>query len=242
MKFIKTKHLLTILSILFLQVSIVSCSKDNNNKNEPVPLKKPTIEDLEIGYQNTKKAYTESDLHLEAHIFAEAKIKSVRVQITPKVSGNSWFVDITYTKGFEGNTEGILHQHYDIPKNAKEGMYDVLIIVIDTQGNKTIAEDVLTIEKDPSLPTVSQKSATFNNNVLNVKANISAPNKLESITIKVKDIEKKYQETELVGKTTYLLDKDIDVSSLNNGHYHFFVTITDQSKKVFSYEGHFDKK
>ena len=242
MKFIKIKHLLTILSVLLLQVGMVSCSKDDDNIIETTSFKKPTIEDLEIGSKNSKKAYIESDLHLEAHIFAEAKIKSVRVQITPKASGNSWFVDITYTKGFEGNTEGVLHQHYDIPKNAKEGIYDVLIIVTDTQGNKTIAEDILTIEKDPSLPIVSQKSATYSNNILNIKANISAPNKLESITIKVKDIQQKYQEAELVGQTTYSLDKDIDVSSLANGHYHFFVTIIDQSKKEFSYEGHFDKK
>ncbi|GET45101.1 DUF4625 domain-containing protein [Capnocytophaga felis] len=238
----KIKHLFVVLAVVLLQAVVTSCNKDDDNKIEEIIIRKPKVEDLEIGYQNSKKAHPESDLHLEAYITAEETIKSVRVQITPKESGISWFVDITYTKGFAGNKEANLHQHYDIPKKAKEGTYDVLIIVTDAKGNKTIVEDTLTIERDPSLPMATQRSNSYENNMLNVKAKVSALNKLASIHVKVKNIEHTYTDDDLVGQTSYDLDKNIDVSSLANGHYHFFVTITDQKGKKFSYEGHFDKK
>lgn len=234
----KIKNILSVTTLIALQILFVSCQKDNKD----LPVAEPKVENLEIGYENGKKAYTESDLHLEANITAEGTIKSVRVQITPKEAGGSWFVDRTYTKGFTGNKEANLHEHYDVPKRAKEGTYDVVIIVTDAKGNKTVVEDVLTIERDPSLPIVTEKSSSYDNDVLNVKAKISAPNKLASIHVRVRGIEEIYTDEDLVGKTSYDLNKDINVSSLAKGHYHFFVTITDQVGKKFTYEGHFDKK
>lgn len=238
----KIKQIFVVLAVVLLQATVTSCSKDEGKQIEDVVIQKPKVENLEIGYQNSKKAYPESDLHLEAHITAEQTIKSVRVQIIPKKSGASWYVDVTYTKGFAGNKEANLHQHYDIPKKAKEGTYDVVIIVTDAKGNKTIVEDTLTIERDPSLPIATQRSNSYENNVLNIKAKVSASNKLASIHVRVKSIQQTFIDDDLVGQTSYDFDKNIDVSSLANGHYHFFVTITDQNGKNFSYEGHFDKK
>lgn len=232
----KYTYLLSAVFALFL----ASCSKDENKE---IVSALPVIQHVEIGLNNSKKAYTESDLHLEAEIVAEAGIKKVEVQITPKVDGPSTFMIVeSYTTKFLNKKEAELHEHYDVPKNAKEGEYSVVIIVIDQLDRKVTYEDTLTIEKDPSLPTATERLASYDSNILSVKATIKAPNKLASVVVKVKDIEQKFEDTDLVGQTEYAFDKQIDVTSLNNGHYHFFVTITDQAGKVFSYEGHFDKK
>lgn len=221
-------------------VLAIGCSKDN--KEETI-IAQPKIESVEIGLQNSKKAYTESDLHLEAVITAEAGIKKVEVQVIPEQQGPSAFVVTeTYTKAFIGKKEAHLHQHYDIPKNAKEGTYQVVITVWDEKNQKATHTDILTIEKDPTLPTATDKTAAYANDTLKITAKINAPNKIASISIRVKEITQTYDTDDVVGQTEYALDKEINVASLPNGHYHFFVTIKDQADKVLTYEGHFDKK
>ncbi len=236
----KTKYFFpTLLSALFLFV-LASCSDDD--KEETLP-KAPVIENIELGLDNSKVGYAGTDLHVEANIKAEAGLQSVYVQIVPTNDGSAWYVAENYTgTAVTDKQEYNLHRHYDIPEKAKLGTYDVMITAVDKSGQKTVYKDQIEIVKDPRLPIAKATAATYADGKLTVKADITAAAGLRSIEIKVKTISHSVQADKIKGKTEYSLNEELDVASLAAGHYHFFVTITDRDDKVFSYEGHFDKK
>lgn len=235
----KTRYLLAGMAFALLQVLAISCSKDDDTPETP---QAPSIEGVELGLENSKEAYTENDIHVEAMVKSVAGLKSVSVQITPQIDGLGWAVNETYSSEYVVNkNEYELHRHYDIPKTAKEGYYDVVIIAVDVLGQKTLFKDVIKVIKDPSLPQVIARTSSYADNILKIQAQISAPQKLASIKIQVKDIVKTLGDEELKEQTSYTLKEEIDVTSLPKGHYHFFVTIVDKAGKKYSYEDHFNK-
>ncbi len=127
----------------------------NSCKKEEESIAKPQITLTEVGLENSHIGYIGSDFHLEADIIAEGKIKSVKVVIHPEGSG-TWEFETIYTE-FSGLKNATFHKHLDIPLSADTGDYHLHFIVIDEQGNETVAESEFEIKQptDAVAPTIT---------------------------------------------------------------------------------------
>lgn len=128
-----------------LFVAVLGILVFNSCKKEEEPIAKPQITLSEVGLNNSKIGYIGSDFHLEADIIAEGKIKSVKVEIHPEGSG-TWEFETTYTE-FAGLKNATFHKHIDIPLSADTGDYHLHFIVVDEQGNETVAESEIEIQQ-----------------------------------------------------------------------------------------------
>lgn len=224
------------LATLVLALLLISCNNDEDRNFAP-----PIISQVEIGSNNSKIAYAGLDLHFESKIVAEARIKSIVVQITPKNSSSGWILHEEYTE-FNGQKNADLHKHYAIPERARQGEYEVLIVVRDLNGNKTQFSDVLHIQNNPDLPKLIQPKAVFEGEYLNVEANIEAKLGLSKITVELKGKTHTFESAEISGKTQYTFREKIDASYVKKGHYHPILTAFDIKGNKISYAFHADKK
>ena len=133
----KTK--ITVLAFLFLSgiVLLNSCNKEEE-------IAKPQITLTELGLDNSKIGYIGSDLHVEADLIAEGKIKNVSIIIHPEDSA-TWEFDSVYTK-FSGLKNATFHEHIEIPESADAGHYHFHLVVTDNEGNQTTAESELELQ------------------------------------------------------------------------------------------------
>lgn len=134
--------------VLFSGLFFTACEKDK-------PIAKPVINMTELGYENSKIAYQDSDLHIEAEVVAEGKIDRIEIVIHPegehtKKALNSeinyeWEVDTTFTE-FSGLKNTSFHKHVEIPADAEPGHYHFHFTVTDLEGNQTAVEDEIEIQ------------------------------------------------------------------------------------------------
>jgi len=140
------KHcLFFVLSIFFYS----ACSED------PVPmLKAPTIENIELGSGDNGIAIIGQDFHFNADVEAGDKIETVDITIRQK-SGETypadWSMSIIWDQ-YKGLKNTNVHQHFDIPEDAVEGIYEVVILVKDQNGETTEVTRDLTIYNEASFP------------------------------------------------------------------------------------------
>ncbi|HMR85365.1 MAG TPA: DUF4625 domain-containing protein [Niabella sp.] len=214
---------------LFIIGFLFSCKKENNGTL------KPEVVIKEVGVGNSKIAYPGNSLHLDADITAPGKIGSIKLQITLASTNYGWDFVKTYTEGYAGAKNTNFHVDVEVPENATAGQYNLLLIVTDEQGEKTQKKAGFEIVKDATLPVANNAQAKLNGDMLNVTANISAPNKIAKIAIEVQSPAWTkafdYTDADLVGQTTYSISKNIDMSQAPNGHYHVNIFITDQAGK-----------
>ena len=146
-----------------LFVAVLGILVFNSCKKEEEPIAKPQITLSEVGLNNSKIGYIGSDFHLEADIIAEGKIKSVKVEIHPEGS-ETWEFETTYTE-FAGLKNATFHKHIDIPLSADTGDYHLHFIVVDEQGNETVAESEVQIKQptDAIVPVVTITSSPSTN-------------------------------------------------------------------------------
>lgn len=145
-----TKIKFIVLFLAFGALVFNSCKKDK----EAVPAPKVTI--TELGHGNSKKVAVGSDLHVEADILAEGKIKIITVEIHKEEEGhksasdhdNKLNLTVTYNE-FQGQKNAKFHKHVDIPANAEVGHYHFHFKVVDMEGQETIKEEELEIIKQP---------------------------------------------------------------------------------------------
>ncbi len=124
----KTKSFLTIITISLIFL-FTHCNK----------VDKPEITLTELGYENSKTANVGSDLHVEADVVAEGKIKTIEIILHQEV-GSTWEYDSTYTE-FSGLKNTTFHKHVPIPSDTKLGTYCFHFIVTDLEGNESEIED-----------------------------------------------------------------------------------------------------
>lgn len=236
---LKMKKQYIILSFAaFLCLFLASCSKEENTGNIAQPTE-ITIDDLEIGADDSRKVYTDSDLHLEANIIADAGIKQVQVQIFPQTDGISFFtISKIYSEEIGGGKQFLLHEHYDVPKLSREGKYDVFIVVTDLNGQRKVFEYELLVEKDPLSAVFTNLNITANNTryTMTVRGFLKLPAgaTLKKITIEALHIKQVYEGADIEGKTTYVLDKTLDISALSlPWHFDAILTLTDQNGKEY---------
>ncbi|HRP55446.1 DUF4625 domain-containing protein [Agriterribacter sp.] len=236
-----TKQIFSKLSVglFFLFLAFSACKKDKD------VIAKPTITDLEIGSGNSKTAYPDADVHIEASVLAPGSIANIKVEIHPE-GGSGWTFTQIYTEGYEGLKNADLHEHIDIPEDAATGEYHVHITITDKAGNVAEAESALNIIVDPSLPAITGFEVAYDSEDadLHVEGDIIAPNKIAEISLEIHggSFEKEYEITgDYVGKTTFHLHKHFSLSDVPSGHYHVHLLVKDQAGKEREFEEHFDK-
>jgi hypothetical protein len=139
----KTNRMLV--AFLVLIGTFTACKKD---KVEP-ELTKPSVQNVEIGYANNKRAIRGRDFHLNADVLAGSKITSVMVKILQKTGQTysaNWKFELTWDE-FKGVKNTNVHKHFTIPIEAPEGTYDFFFIVNDENGSKLeLKEDFVIID------------------------------------------------------------------------------------------------
>jgi len=149
---------------LFLVLIGFSCKKEEM----AAP---PVITGMELGYENNKRAYPGTNLHIEAVVVAEGKIASIQVEIHPEGGhgtksvdqshSGSWEFDSAYGGKYAGVKNTVFHEHIDIPATADTGIYHFHFIVTDMEGGQTVFEDELYVAAptDPEAPAIQVNSA-----------------------------------------------------------------------------------
>ncbi|MBK9291883.1 MAG: DUF4625 domain-containing protein [Bacteroidetes bacterium] len=136
-----SKGIVVIILALF---TFTACNKDDQ---------KPSIKNLEIGYDNSGQVVAGEELHLEAEILAPEKIERVELEIHKEGGHKSlrlvfgageWHLEKVYDK-FKGLKDTDFHEHVDVPADAPAGDYHLHLSVIDQKGNKAEAEGELRV-------------------------------------------------------------------------------------------------
>lgn len=148
-KIMKTSKI--IIALLLFMGIFSACKKD---KLIEAKLPEPTIENIEIGLNNSEIGIIGRDFHFDSKILAGDKIEDVQIKILPKVTetySKPWKLEITYNE-YKGAKNATTHKHFNIPADAVEGKYDFLIIVNDQNGTQLQVKKNITIYDAKNLP------------------------------------------------------------------------------------------
>lgn len=125
----KKKILMAAMTLLSVGMMTLTSCKDETSQSE----KNISIRLEEVGYENSKMVIAGKDLHVEAHVLADAKIKSINIDLVDKVGKtvlSKEYKDEKYT--YVLNTT--FHEHIDIPANLPEGNYELRFTVTDVDN------------------------------------------------------------------------------------------------------------
>lgn len=227
---------------ILLGLSISACKKEKTNDIS----EQPTIEIKEVGTNNSKVAYTGFDLHIDAEVKAPRKISSIKLQITLAETNYGWDLVKIYKDGYAGTKNADFHEHVDVPATAKPGIYTLLLLVTDENGKTAQTKVNFEVVKDLTLPSIENiLLKTVSASTLNISGTIKAPNKVEKLVVEVQSSawtkEYTYIDADMVGQTSYILNKDVDITGSPAGHYHVNITLTDKAGKSTGYHYHIDK-
>jgi len=131
----KTTKIIT--GLLMLVFFFTACKKDKIEQAEKES-PKPTLENLELGLGNAGIGVIGEDFHFEGDILAVDKIDRVEVKMLQRSGetySKSWKNEITWTQ-YKGKKNSNIHKHFNIPTDAAEGKYDLIVIVYDENGSK----------------------------------------------------------------------------------------------------------
>jgi hypothetical protein len=134
-KIMKTTKAMAVL--LFFLASFTACKKDEQTEMLP-ETPKPTLENLELGLGNAGIGVIGEDFHFEGDILAVDKIDRVEVKMLQKAGqtySKTWKHEITWDQ-YKGLKNINVHKHFNIPKEAAEGKYDLVVMVYDENGSK----------------------------------------------------------------------------------------------------------
>lgn len=123
-------------------IIVTACSKDD----EIVVTPKPTISEVEIGSGNNGIGIIGRDFHLNVEVLAGDKIDSIIVKIQQRANETytaDWSFEVNWGQ-HKGAKNATLHEHFDIPEDAVEGIYDFILIITDE--NQTRLEETYSLE------------------------------------------------------------------------------------------------
>ena len=123
------------ISLLFL-IFLSSCREEEKQVLSP-----PVIAGLEVGLGNSHTSYVGSDIHIEAEIEAQGKIKEVTIEVFKK-EGSGWTAQKEYTE-FSGQLNTNFHKHIDVDRSAAPGSYILRMTVSDLLGKTTTVDENL---------------------------------------------------------------------------------------------------
>jgi hypothetical protein len=149
------KSLPGLLSVMMLIMLTLSACDENNSEPAPQPeLPKPTLENLELGLGNAGIGVIGEDFHFEANILAVDKIDTVKVKILPRAGekySKPWKHEITWNQ-YKGLKNTNVHKHFNVPADAAEGTYDLVVTVLDENGSRLEVKRDFEIYTRASLP------------------------------------------------------------------------------------------
>lgn len=239
------KLVVFLLTVFVFAITFTSCSRDEDE----ILIPPPVISNTELGHDNSKIGYIGHDIHVEAEILAEGKVKQVEVEIHGHFAG-AWKFNQIYTDRLAGFLNANFHRHIDIPADAAPGTYHFEFTVTDELGQTTVWEEHLEIKEDTAEINVENLTATPLNSgaLVNIMAKITAIYKISEVEIEIhgNGYEKNFTFTdpEMVGQTVFNFNKELDIADAPAGHYHVHFTVKDQSEggsKEKEFETHFDK-
>ena len=129
----KSTKLIT--ALLVLMAFFTACKKEKIDEIPESP--KPTLENLELGLGNAGIGVIGEDFHFEGDILAVDKIDRVEVRMMQKAGetySKTWKHEITWTQ-YKGKKNSNIHKHFNIPEDAAEGKYDLVVNVYDENGS-----------------------------------------------------------------------------------------------------------
>lgn len=242
----KNKFLLGVFALLSVfTLSLTSCDDDDDVKTANVQ-----ITNTELGEENSKEALIGGDLHIEASIQSEAKIKLIELQI--KQSNGSGLIYQQYNeKGYANKYVGVLntvfHEHLDIAKDFTPGKYHFTLTVTDVNGaKKTWEEDITFIAPDPNAPIVTFEPAAESGKAgskLKIKATVTVKNPIDEIELVFHGDKGEFPQDieDYKGKTgTVNIEKEITIpANAPAGEYHIHFTVKDSKglKTTGEFEG-----
>ncbi len=153
----QTRSLSVILSALIMIMLTLAACDNNDPEPEPKPepeLPKPTLENLELGLGNAGIGVIGEDFHFEADILAVDKIDTVKVGILPKEGetyAKPWKHEITWDQ-YKGLKNTNVHKHFNVPADAVEGKYELVVTVVDENGSRLEVKRDFEIYTRASLP------------------------------------------------------------------------------------------
>lgn len=136
--------------ILILASAFGACSG-----GDETPVKAaPTIENIEIGLGNNERAVIGEDFHFEADVTAGDKLVAVELairQLSGETYSGTWSYEVIWEE-YKDLKNTNVHKHFDIPDDAVEGKYEVVITVLDQNGESLVVSRNLTVYKKENLP------------------------------------------------------------------------------------------
>lgn len=125
-------------ALVLLMLTLAACDKNEPEPQAELASPKPTLENLELGLGNSGIGVIGEDFHFDADILAVDKIDTVKVQILPKEGETytkSWQHEIVWGQ-YKGLKNTTVHKHFNIPADAAQGKYDLIVVVTDENGSK----------------------------------------------------------------------------------------------------------
>ncbi|WP_439487954.1 DUF4625 domain-containing protein [Algoriphagus sp.] len=131
--------------ILLLSAGLIFSSCQDEDEKPVLPV--PKIENIEVGLGDNEMAEIGKDFHFEADVLAGDKIENILIHIKQRAGGNyadPWSFEVVWDE-YKGLKNTNIHQHFDIPEDAVEGIYDFVITVNDQNGESVEVVRNLTI-------------------------------------------------------------------------------------------------
>ncbi|MGO3183858.1 MAG: DUF4625 domain-containing protein [Aequorivita sp.] len=244
--------------IAFTAMFITSCSSDDGGALSSAPV----ISNFEYGTGSSHTAdqiaYKGSDIHIEAKIYAEASVNSIRLSIHAQdlLPGNNeidWHFEQVFTDAKYLVINPTFHEHVDVPANIPAGEYHIELTVTDEMGNSTKVEGHIQILDPITLSDFSMDDTVVRGDDFHTEFTINAVNGIHNISIDVHshglvpvagEIEWHYQQIFTQGYhelTDVRFHEHIDVPiTAPAGEYHIIITVEDEEGGTKEYETHID--
>lgn len=242
-----TKYISRIAFSIFSLTTLLfaaSCSDDDNNVNTQPGI---DVTLTEVGHGGTPPhAHAGEDLHLEAEVTAMAKIANVTVEIHSETNSSAPEIVVSFND-YNGLINAEFHKHIDIPASQPAGLYHLHLTVTDANGNKKAAEselEILPAETEGSISIAMTEighgaigsSHAHAGEDIHVEGTITSVNPVAVIQVEIHN-ESDASAPEITaefanyaGQTAVNFHEHIDIPAAQPaGHYHFHITVTDNS-------------
>lgn len=231
---------ISVLSIASMAL-FTSCSSDDDAVQQTSSI---TIELTEVGLNNSGEGQVGDELHLEAEIFAEAKIATIEVELHSETDSSIPEIYAVYDD-YDGLLNATFHKHIDIPPTQPAGHYHLHLTVKDQDGNTEMVESEVEIiaagEESGIVIGISElghgTEGNYHTHVgeeMHIEGTITSVYPIATITVEIhNESDPSAPEIEATfpnyaGQTTADFHEHINIpTGQPAGEYHFHLNVTD---------------
>jgi len=246
--------------IAIFGILLNSCSSDDDASSPSVNA--PEITNFEYGegssHSTDQAAFTGSDIHIEADIYAEGVVNSIILSIHAHdleagENEEEWEFEQVYDAASYQVINPSFHVHVDVPQYAAEGEYHIELLVIDEAGNSTEIEGHIDVINLITFSNADIDATVVRGEEFHMDVEIGALNGIHELNVDIHahDLTVGDGEVEWDGEFDYSADfhdlteadfhKHIQVpATAPAGEYHITITVEDEDGHTESYETHID--